>query len=188
MIGTLGSLGKDFIQCIKVLKAFLIKIIKTFCSSDTSHALTDSTRFNACSVQTDFQFRYLKACICWLERPNESRNKSRVKQLNTEKLVREGMSWNQGEVRHQHTLQWMPHCSPLPTASGTPSKRYWTKSTICFVHSIKDKNICLVHSVVRKAEGSERIIRVLSYYWLFTINTEWQLSGSSKKVSLTNQW
>lgn len=77
--GTLGSLEKGFTQCIKVLKAFLIKIIKTFCLSDTSHALTDSTRFNTGSVKTDFQFRYLKECICWLGKPKESRNKSRVK-------------------------------------------------------------------------------------------------------------
>lgn len=89
VMGTLGSLGKDFIQCIKVLKAFLMKIIKTFCPSDTSHALTDSIRFNTGSVKTDFPFRYLKACRCWLGKPNESRNKSRVKKLNTEKPIRE---------------------------------------------------------------------------------------------------
>lgn len=88
VMGTLGSLGKDFIQCIKVLEAFLMRIIKTFCPSDTSHALTDSTRFNTASGKIDFQFIYLKTCRCWLGRPNESRNKSRVKKLNTEKPVR----------------------------------------------------------------------------------------------------
>lgn len=110
VIGTLGSLGKDFIQCKNVLKAFLVKIIKTSCPSDTSHALTDRTRFNTGSVNTDFQFRYLKASINWLGKPNESRNESRVKELNTEKPVREDVQQCEQEAGQgdTSTVQWVP--------------------------------------------------------------------------------
>lgn len=187
VIGTLGSLGKDFIQCKKVLKAFLVKIIKTFCPTDTSHALTDRTRFNTGSVKTDFQFRYIKACISWLGKPNESRNESRVKELNTEKPVREDVQQCEMAAGGGETAAHSAVGTTLLTSAASTCRSFWLEilhqkcDLLCVLNQRQKDMLGTFIGKQRKAEGPERIIFVVFYYWLFIINTEWQLSGCSKK-------
>lgn len=81
VIGTLDSLVK---RSYTDHKRFCI----TFHPRDMSDALSASMSFNFATenvgfVKTDFQFKHLKVHILWLVKPNESRNKRRVKQLNT---------------------------------------------------------------------------------------------------------
>lgn len=157
-----------------------------------SHALSANMRFNYryCKhwfYEDWFSVTCLIVYISWLVKPNESRNKSRVKQLNTWKPAREdvhpyGLKAGPGEMNA--TLRaTVANKRCVMTPAEAPVKRHCIKR--CGLLSVwnQRQKKCLVHSLARKEKRESQREESVCFFTtdFFTINTGLQ-KGSSVRA------